>query len=178
MVAGERLKGIVRRDSLEPRHVAGKEAPMPVDLTPHGTRGGTMPRIPKPIRKIVLPIANLFLKSRGMKILTLTTVGAKSGNEHEVPLTYFADPTKEGARLLVASAGGARKHPAWYINMAKNPDKIWMTLDGRKTRVTAESLSGPERDAAWARVVAEQSLYAGYEQKTDREIPVVRITPA
>jgi len=151
---------------------------MPVELTPNGTRGVTMPRIPKLVQKIALPIANLFLKSRGMKILTLTTVGAKSGKEHAVPLAYFPDPARPGSWLLVASYGGSQKHPAWYVNMARNPDRIWAEIDGHKTRVTAESVTGPERQAAWDRVVAEQSLYAGYEQKTDREIPIVRITPA
>lgn len=151
---------------------------MPVELTPNGTRGVTMPRIPKPILKVLLPIGNLFLKSRGMKILTLTTVGAKSGKEHAVPLAYFPDVGKPGSWLLVASYGGSTKHPAWYVNMARNPDRIWVTMDGRKQRVDAETLSGAQRQAAWDRIVAEAPLYAGYEQKTDREIPVVRITAA
>lgn len=148
---------------------------MPVELTPSGTRGGTMPKIPKLVQKLALPIANLFLKSKGMRILELTTVGARSGNEHAVYLTYFPDGN---GYLVVGSAGGAKKHPAWLYNMAKNPDRIWVTIGGRKTAVRAESLKGDERAAAWRRVVAEQSLYAGYEQKTDREIPTVRLTPS
>lgn len=148
---------------------------MSVDLTPSGTRGGTMPRIPKPLQKVFLPLANLFLKSRGMRLLQLTTVGAKSGNEHTVYLTYFPDG---GGWLVVGSAGRAAKHPAWLFNMARNPDKIWVTIDGRKMPVRAESLKGEERAAAWQRITAEQSIYAGYEQKTDREIPIVRLAPA
>jgi deazaflavin-dependent oxidoreductase (nitroreductase family) len=148
---------------------------MPVELTPSGTRGGKMPRIPKIVQRLVLPIANLFLKSRGMRILQLTTVGARSGNEHSVYLTYFPDGN---GFLVVGSAGGAAKHPAWLYNLAKNPDRIWATMDGRKIPVRPESLKGEEREAAWRRIVAEQSLYGSYEQKTDREIPIVRLTPA
>jgi deazaflavin-dependent oxidoreductase (nitroreductase family) len=148
---------------------------MSVELTPSGTRGGTMPRIPKIVQKIVMPVANLFLRSRGMRILQLTTVGAKSGNEHSVYLTYFPDGD---GYLVVASAGGTAKHPAWMYNLAKNPDRVWITKDGQKTRVRAESLKGDARAAAWRRITSEQSVYAGYEQKTDREIPVVRLTPA
>jgi hypothetical protein len=53
-----------------------------------------------------------------------------------------------------------------------------VTLIGRKVRVRAESLAGEAREAAWRRITAEQPIYGGYEQKTDRAIPVVRLTPA
>ncbi|TAK21752.1 MAG: nitroreductase family deazaflavin-dependent oxidoreductase [Chloroflexota bacterium] len=149
---------------------------MPVELTPSGTRGVTMPRIPRPLLAILLPIANVFLRARGMKLLSLTTTGAKSGNEHSVPLGYF--PDGDSAWLVVASFGGAVKHPAWYFNLARNPDKIWATVDGRRIRVNAESLAGEARDAAWRRIVAEAPIYSGYERKTDRVIPIVRLTPA
>jgi deazaflavin-dependent oxidoreductase (nitroreductase family) len=148
---------------------------MSVELTPSGSRGGKMPKIPKAVQKVVLPIANLFLKSKGMRLLQLTTVGARSDNEHTVYLTHF--PDGDGF-LVVGSAGGAAKHPAWLYNLARNPDKVWITVDGRKMPARAESLTGDVREAAWRRITSEQSIYAGYEQKTDREIPVVRLTPA
>jgi deazaflavin-dependent oxidoreductase (nitroreductase family) len=149
---------------------------LPVELTPSGTRGASMPKLSKPLMKIMWPIANVFLRSKGHRLLSLTTVGAKSGQEHTVYLSYF--PNGPDAWLIVGSAGGSPKHPAWYINMARNPDKIWITLDGQKRRVAAESLNGQARETAFRRIVAEQDIYAGYEQKTDREIPVVRLTPA
>jgi deazaflavin-dependent oxidoreductase (nitroreductase family) len=149
---------------------------MPVELTPGGTRGVTMPKIPKPLMKVLLPIGNLFLRSRGMRLLSLTTVGARSGKEHTVYLSYF--PDGEDAWLVVASFGGSQRHPAWYFNMARNPDKIWVTIGDGKVRVRAESLTGDAREAAWRRIVAEQPIYGGYEQKTDRAIPVVRLTRA
>ena len=93
-----------------------------------------------------------------------------------MPLSYFADG--KDAWLVVASLGGAAQHPAWYFNMAKNPDQIWVTIKGRKRRVRAELLKGAERAAAWQRITAVAPNYKGYQEQTDREIPVVRLTPA
>ena len=79
---------------------------------------------------------------------------------------------------MVASFGGTPKHPAWYVNMARNPDRIRVTLDGRTIRVRAESLAGAERAEAWNAIVAAAPGYAPYQSQTDREIPIVRLTPA
>ncbi len=147
---------------------------MPFEVSPRGTRGGTMPRPPAFLVPILMPIMNLFLKSRGMRVVKVTTVGAKSGQERVVYLTQF--PEADGAWLVVGSAGGAATHPAWVHNMAANPDRVWIEVEGQRHRVRAETLSGPARAAAWARIVAEQPVYAGYEQSTDREIPIVRLT--
>lgn len=64
------------------------------------------------------------------------------------------------------------------INIAKNPDKIWIEVGNRKLRVTAESLRGEGRLDALARVAAVAPRYGEYQRKTDREIPVIRLTPA
>jgi len=79
---------------------------------------------------------------------------------------------------VVASNGGAPTHPAWFINLAKNPDKVWIEVGNRKLAVRADSLQGAEREQALARVAAVAPRYAGYQKKTDREIPVIRLTPA
>jgi deazaflavin-dependent oxidoreductase (nitroreductase family) len=124
--------------------------------------------------QLLQPIFNLIL-SRRMKLLKLTTIGAKSGNEHSVSLSCF--PAGQGYWYVVASYGGAIKHPAWYYNMAKNPDKIWIELDGHRIRVQAETVSGEERDQAWREIVATWKGYADYQTKTDRVIPVIKLTP-
>ena len=80
--------------------------------------------------------------------------------------------------VRVASYGGTAQHPAWYVNMAKNPDQVWITVGGRKIHVRPESLKGAERAEAWSRIVAKAPGYAGYATKTDREIPVVRLRAA
>jgi deazaflavin-dependent oxidoreductase (nitroreductase family) len=112
----------------------------------------------------------------GFPVVLLTTVGAKTGKEHTHVLGGFADG--DDAWLVVASKGGAATHPAWFINLAKSPDKIWLQVGDRKLAVKAESLQGAEREAALARVAAIAPRYGEYQVKTDREIPVVRLTPA
>src|SRR3954469_10454055 len=113
---------------------------MSVKLTPSGTRGAKMPNIPRPIMKPMMGLFNRIMRMRGTQLLELTTVGAKSGKEHTVTLSWF--PDGKDAWLVVASNGGVAKHPSWYFNMAKNPDQIWITVDGQKLRVQAESLQG------------------------------------
>jgi deazaflavin-dependent oxidoreductase (nitroreductase family) len=115
-------------------------------------------------------------KMMGMPILLLTTVGAKTGSERTQVLGGF--PDGDNAWLIVASKGGAATHPAWFINAAKNPDKVWIQVGNRKLKVNVESLQGTERDKAYARVVAAAPRYADYTKKTDREIPVLRVTRA
>jgi len=120
---------------------------------------------------------NMVARMRGTRLLTLTTYGSKSQREHSVPLQYFDDPTHAGAWLVVASFAGAAKHPSWYVNMARNPDRVRVTLGKRTVSVRADSLSGAERAETWDRIVAASPGYADYQAKTDREIPIVRLTP-
>jgi deazaflavin-dependent oxidoreductase (nitroreductase family) len=151
---------------------------MSVDLTPKGTYGVNM-KMPRPMWKVIQVFISLGVRLRGGQLLTLTTVGAKTGRTHCVPLAWYPAAAGEAkAWLIVASYAGAAKHPAWYINMAKNPDKVWVEVDHRKTKVTAESLKGAEREAAWRRIVAAAPNYNAYQSKTDREIPVVRLRAA
>jgi deazaflavin-dependent oxidoreductase (nitroreductase family) len=148
---------------------------MPVELTPAGTRGAPTWQPPKWLLGLLQPLFDLVM-GRRMKLLKLTTVGARSGNEHRVSL--FCSPAGQDAWYVVASSGGSSKHPAWYYNMARNPDQIWIELDGRKVRVGAETVTGEERDAAWRAFVAAWKGYADYQTRTDRVIPVVKLTPA
>jgi len=147
---------------------------MSVELTPNGTRGVKMPSVPRPLAKIMLRAITWFMRLRGVHLLELTTVGSKSGKLHGVTFAYF--PAGDQSWLVVASSSGAAKHPAWYFNMARNPDKVWITLDGNKIPVKLESLKGAEREAAWKQIVTEAPNYGEYQVKTDREIPVVRLT--
>lgn len=115
-------------------------------------------------------------KMMGFPALALTTVGARSGKQRSVPLGGF--PDGPDAWLVVASAGGGRRHPAWFLNLAKHPDQIWIEVGSRKLRVRGRSLGGAEREAALRGIAAIAPRYAGYQEKTDREIPIVRLTPA
>ena len=109
----------------------------------------------------------------GMNALVLTTIGRKSGVERATPVGWF--PGDDGSWLIVASAAGAAKNPAWYHNIAAHPDKVRIELAGRTVAVTAEQLHGPEREQAWRQITAAAPRFAQYEEKTDRELPIIRL---
>jgi deazaflavin-dependent oxidoreductase (nitroreductase family) len=85
-------------------------------------------------------------------------------------------PEGDDAWLIVASKGGAASHPAWFYNLAAHPDQVEVEVEGRKTAVTPQTLTGEERATAWQRITRERPNFASYETKTDRQIPVVRLT--
>lgn len=113
-------------------------------------------------------------KVMGFDALALTTIGRKSGLARTNPVGWFAGP--DDSWLIVASANGAVDNPSWYYNIAAHPDKVTIDVDGRKIPVTAEQLDGPEREEAWRKITAAVPRFAKYEDKTDREIPVIRLT--
>jgi len=105
----------------------------------------------------------------GGNLLLLTTRGARSGASHTTPLAYVED----GDRLVVmASAGGAPRHPAWFHNVRANPT---VTVEQGTTsfEAVASVPDRAERDKLWARAVEAMPGFADYEKKTDRTIPVV-----
>lgn len=148
---------------------------MAVELTPPGSRGARFPTLPSPVVKAALGLLYLALRLARAPLLKLTTRGAKSGRVHSVPLLWF--PAGDGAWLIVGSFGGAAHHPAWYVNMARNPDQVLVEIGKRRLRVQPATLQGTERAEAWGRIVAKVPMYAAYQAKTDRQIPVVRLSP-
>ena len=110
----------------------------------------------------------------GIPVILLTTRGARSGADRTTPVMAFRQSDSEW--LVVASFAGAKQHPAWFINLARHPDDVWVEVDGRRVRVTPTSLEGEDRERAWADITAKSARFTGYQEKTDREIPVVRLT--
>jgi deazaflavin-dependent oxidoreductase (nitroreductase family) len=111
---------------------------------------------------------------RGNDVLYLTTVGARSGKPRQHPLGYL--PDGPNAWLIVASLGGAAHHPAWFHNLKANPDRVSIEVAGHHHPVTPEHLKGPHRVEAWTRIIAAHPSYATYQAKTDRVLPVLRLT--
>lgn len=107
-----------------------------------------------------------------LPVLLLTTTGRKSGQPRTWPLGYIRD----GERLIIiASAGGEPKHPAWYVNLRADPE-VTVQLGGKSVAMHAETATGAERARLWAQVIAVFSGFAEYQRKTTREIPVVILT--
>jgi deazaflavin-dependent oxidoreductase (nitroreductase family) len=109
------------------------------------------------------------------ELLLLTTTGRKSGLDRTTPLGWVSDGN--GAWLIAASANGAAGLPAWYHNLAAAPDKARIEIRGTTTLVSAEQLHGTEREGAWQTLTAAIPRFGRYAEKTDREIPVIRLTP-
>jgi deazaflavin-dependent oxidoreductase (nitroreductase family) len=107
-------------------------------------------------------------------VLLLTTTGRKSGKRRTTPLLYAEDA---GRYVIVASVGGAPKHPAWYLNLGGDPEAT-IQVGGRTLGVRAETASPEERARLWALVTQMYAPYDDYQAKTSREIPVVVLTPA
>ena len=114
-------------------------------------------------------------RAAGMPVLELTTTGRKSGQPRTVMLT---SPVQEGDTIvIVASRGGDDHHPAWFLNLRDQPD-VQVAVAGKpKQPMRARVASPEERTTLWPRVTAAYKGYAGYQTKTDREIPLVLLEP-
>jgi deazaflavin-dependent oxidoreductase (nitroreductase family) len=109
----------------------------------------------------------------GASMILIHHVGAKSGIERVAPLVHF--PEDDDHTVIVASAGGAPNHPAWFHNLKANP-KIDVEVGAETYTVVAEEITGPERDEVWTRVTTAAPGFADYQRKTDRVIPLLRLT--
>jgi deazaflavin-dependent oxidoreductase (nitroreductase family) len=110
----------------------------------------------------------------GSPTVLIRHTGAKSGKERTTPLAYF---TQDDQIILIASKGGAPKHPAWYHNLKANPD-VEATTDGKFEPYRAREAEGGERDHLWQLATTLYSGYDGYQERaTERRIPVMVLEP-
>jgi deazaflavin-dependent oxidoreductase (nitroreductase family) len=143
-----------------------------------GSRGARQPKS-GPVMRFINSMVSRRIR-RGGKLmggtdgLILTTVGAKTGQHRSTPVVHFPGP--DDSWLIVASAAGARDNPAWYYNLKAHPEDVRIELAGRTVAVRAEQLHGTERERAWQQITRTSSRFAGYADKTDRELPVIRLT--
>lgn len=98
--------------------------------------------------------------------------GAKSGQERVSPLMSFPD---EDGWVIVASKGGAPTNPAWFHNLQAHPDTV-IEFGAETIPVTASVIDGAERAERWARITGSNAGFASYEKRTDRVIPLVRLS--
>lgn len=110
---------------------------------------------------------------RGMPVVLLTTVGAKSGKLRKTPLMRVEH---DGEYAVVASLGGAPRHPVWYFNLLKNPH-VELQDGPHRADYLARLVEGDEKAVWWSRAVDAYPDYANYQLKTERQIPVFVLTP-
>ena len=106
---------------------------------------------------------------RGAKTLLLTTRGRKTGEPRTAPLIYESSPT---GYVIVASNGGARRHPGWYRNLLRDPH-VEVQVEDAVFPAEARTTTGDERAALWRLAAQQWPPYDEYETRTSREIPVV-----
>lgn len=109
---------------------------------------------------------------QGATLLLLTTKGARSGQPRTTPLMYMAD----GERfIVVGSAAGASKHPAWFHNLVARP-QVRVEVGTDEFPVRAEVLEGEERQRLWDRLITQAPGFADYQRNTARQIPLIALT--
>jgi deazaflavin-dependent oxidoreductase (nitroreductase family) len=147
-----------------------------IKVPPKGTRGVPFPRalgrlgaafVRRQFRRGTLRTQG------GLPTLLLETTGARSGLPRQAALGYLEDGPD--AWLVIASMAGARYHPAWLHNLAKDPDAIIQFKDGPRIPVRAETPERTELEGVWERIARDAPEYVSYRSKTDRELVVVRL---
>ncbi|MGW7661766.1 nitroreductase family deazaflavin-dependent oxidoreductase [Streptomyces sp. NPDC054756] len=113
------------------------------------------------------------LQDTGLPVILLTTRGAKSGKIRKTPLMRVEH---DGRYAVVASQGGAPKHPVWYHNIKAEPH-VELQDGPVKRDMRAREVTGDEKAEWWERAIAAFPPYADYQKKTDREIPVFVLEP-
>ena len=109
----------------------------------------------------------------GQAVMVLTTTGAKSGEPRTAVVTFTRDGDDY---VVVGSKSGEPEDPAWFTNLVANP-LVTIETDGQTFQARATVAEGADRDALWDRHVAEHRQFAEYPSKTDRVIPIARLTP-
>lgn len=109
------------------------------------------------------------LRDTGLPVIIVTMRGNKTGKVRKIALMRVAH---NGEYALVASKGGAPKHPVWFYNLRANPDEVTIQDGAEPFGARVRQVTGEERAAWWERAVAAYPPYADYQEKTDREIPV------
>ncbi len=128
------------------------------------------------VHRAILAVSGgrLGWQAGGMTALQLHTIGRTSGERRSVMLTCPIEV--DGNPVVVASRGGDDHHPAWFLNLQANPE-VEVTMRGETRPMLANVVPDDERARLWQQVTSAQKRYAGYQQRTEREIPLVILTP-
>jgi deazaflavin-dependent oxidoreductase (nitroreductase family) len=163
---------------------------MPIVVPPRGTRGFEWRKMPRPVFRFMLWLLHhayrafgARMRVQGLPVIELETIGAKSGAKRYSVVVSLPDAAADdavgseskGSWLVVAAAAGAARHPAWFLNLARHPDQVWISAGGRRIKVRPETLEGAEFEEAWRAVALKAPGIGRYRETTDRVIPLVRL---
>src|SRR4051812_27233507 len=155
---------------------------MTIVVPPRGTRGSELPPVVRTLMRVMQrPFHMAFrrfgdrMRVQGRSLVELETVGAKTGVSRHAIVGSFPELASPSSWVVVASNSGSARHPAWFLNLAKHPDQVWIGSGKRRTKVTPETLEGAERERTWREIVSLAPGYGRYETITDRIIPIVRL---
>ncbi len=129
------------------------------------------------VHRLILGVTGgrLGWEAMGMPVLELTTIGRTSGRSRSVMLT---SPLLEGDNMvIVASRGGDDKHPAWFLNLRDEPRVEVAVKGGPRQPMLARIVTSEERARMWPQIAGKFANYAGYQKRTEREIPLVLLEP-
>ena len=128
-----------------------------------------------PMHRLLFRLSGGRLLGRleGQGVLILVTTGRKSGKQRSVPLMYFQFE-ESGDLIVVASNYGQDHHPAWYLNIAADPN-VSVETTGERFAAEARITQGEERTALYDKVAAANSRFATYRASADRQIPVIAL---
>ena len=163
---------------------------MPIVVPPRGTRGSEWQKRGRPVFRSVFRLMHLAYRAfgarmrvQGLPVIELETTGAKSGAKRYTVVASLPDPAADeaaggesrGSWLVVAAAAGSARHPAWFFNLARHPDQVWVSAGGRRIKVRPETLEGAEFEEAWRTVALKAPGIGRYREITDRVIPLIRL---
>lgn len=126
-----------------------------------------------PLDRALFRLSGGRFTSLPVNVLFLTHTGARTGQKRETPLVYF---TAGDDVIVMASNYGRERHPAWYYNVKANPE-VELRAGGRRGRYRARVATGEDRDRLWGLAKQVTRAYASYEERAERTIQVIRLTP-
>ena len=136
-------------------------------------RDSATPWVAKHTREYVESHGKRGHKWHGVRTLVLTTTGRKSGDKRRNALIYGTDG---GDYLVVASKGGNKSHPLWYLNLVADPD-VHVQVGAEKFNATARVASREEKQRLWPTMAKIWPEYDRYQARTNRDIPVIVLEP-
>jgi deazaflavin-dependent oxidoreductase (nitroreductase family) len=134
----------------------------------------TLHHLDRPVLRLSRGRYSLTSVMAGLPVVTVTTIGAKSGQPRSLPLVAIPDGENV---ILIASNFGRHHHPAWYYNLHAHPE-VRLTYEGKTATYLAHEIDGVERERCWQRAVELYSGYARYQERAGRrKIGVFLLTP-